>query len=148
MMLPMPAQQRFKRVALYNLAMVPGAEPGLIIVPASLLRSSCSRRVRHDVALNAVARIVTLEPSKQAADEAARQLAAQPGSIHDVVQLLGSSRAAADDSNALLCIYVAARLMTASNSTDKVIQVIAADKGAVAAVVKACSASLMTCARL
>jgi hypothetical protein len=127
-------------VALHHLAAVPGSsvpaaeQAELTAVPASLLRSSYSRKVR-EAALYAAQEMVDTEPSKQAGDGAAQQLAANPGSIQDIVQLLGSTKAA-DVTTVLRSIYVTYRLMTAGNSQDEVIQAIAADRAAAAAVVR------------
>lgn len=133
--------------ALHKLAALPGSsvspeqQLSITAVPAGLLRSSRDWMMRQE-GLGALMHMVQPVPV-HAGDRAARQLAALPGFFCDVVQLLASTPAA-DEASAMRAIFVVRRLMDHDDHGScraEVIAQLAADKAAVAAIVRTMNCS-------
>ncbi|WIA41283.1 hypothetical protein OEZ86_004887 [Tetradesmus obliquus] len=138
---------RLAAFALHKLAALPGSsvspeqQLSITAVPAGLLRSSRDWMMRQE-GLGALMHMVQPVPV-HAGDRAARQLAALPGFICDVVQLLASTPAA-DEASAMRAIFVVRRLMDHDDHGScraEVIAQLAADKAAVAAIVRTMNCS-------
>lgn len=127
-------------VTLHRLAALPCSsvpplqQPSIIAAPAALLHSRHDWEVRQ-VALEALNAMLNPVPV-HAGQRAARQLAALPDSCQDVVQLLASTPAA-NEAQADLAVYVVRRLVDqGSCSAAAIARQLAADRAAVAAVVR------------